>query len=367
MKQWFWSIVVLALAFGATVYLLQPEAQSPGQNDKARMTNVNVVQPERGQIQDRLEAIGTARAQNSVDIVSEVDGRVVEIHFNEGQRVQQGDILVSLDQRQARADVSVAEARLDDARAKYRRAQSLQKSNSVSAAEVDELSAGLAVGRANLELARTRLDNLTVVAPFDGVLGLKEVSVGAWLNAGELITTLDSISHMLVRFQVPQRYTAELRPGQAVAVATEGRAPVRLSGEVTELGSRIDPLNRTLTVQSQVPNPGGSVRPGQFLNVALTLETRTGLLIPEQAVLTRGRENFVYILDDGRAKRVVLALGSRQAGKVEVLQGLTLEDRVVVNGQEGLASGDPVSVLDDPGALLPASATRIGGPGAESR
>ncbi|MAM00452.1 efflux RND transporter periplasmic adaptor subunit [Hydrocarboniclastica marina] len=364
MKQWLWSFILLVIALGATAYLMQPADSADDEGPRGRVTHVNVVQPERAQIQDRLRAVGTARARNSVDIVSEVDGRIVDIHFTEGQQVVQGDRLVSLDKRQAQADMAVAEARLKDAEAKFRRAESLQKSNSISAAEVDELVAGLAVARASLELARSRLDNLEVVAPFDGVLGLKEVSVGAWLSAGQLITTLDSIDQMLVRFQVPQRYIDQLQSGQAIDVATSGAASTRLSGEVTELGSRVDPLSRTLTVQSQVSNPDARLYPGQFLDVSLTLDTRTGLQIPEQAVMTRGRENFVYVIADGLAKRVPLELGSRLAGRVEVVEGLTLEDRVVINGQDGLSSGDPVKVLDDDDALLepaPSSQIRAGG------
>lgn len=353
MKQWLLALVVLALAAGATWYLWQPaEEQGPQAGQANRSTNVNVVTPQRGEVRDRLQAVGTTMARNSVDVVSEVPGRIVQIHFEEGQRVSEDQVLVTLDQRQTQADLAVAQARLADAEAKFERANRLRGSNSIAAADVDELRASLAVARANLESARTRLGNQQVRAPFDGVVGLREVSVGAYLNAGQTITTLDSTEQMQVRFDVPQRYLGQLREGQEVEVGADALDDNRVPGEVTELGSRVDPLSRTLTVQSRVDNVEGRLRPGQFVNVALTLETRSALLIPEQAVLTRGRENFVFTAEDGAARRVSVTLGSRTAGQVEVVEGVQPDDRVIVNGQDDLRSGDRLKVLEDDRALL---------------
>lgn len=354
MKQWLLGLLIILAAVGATWFLMQPPEQAQAQSSGAetRTTNVNIAMPREGEVQDRLRAVGTSMARNSVDVVSEVDGRIVEINFDEGARVTEGQVLVTLDQRQARADLKVAEALLKDAEAKYQRATQLRNSNSVSVASVEELQASQAVARANLESAQTRLANLQIRAPFDGMVGLREVSVGAYLTAGQTITTLDSIDEMQVRFEVPQRFLSELERGQKVAVSAEVLGEDLFSGEVTELGTRIDPLSRTLTVQSRVNNKNGRLRPGQFVNVALTLETRMALLIPEQAVLTNGSDQYVFVVEDGEAKRRVLRLGSRQAGSVEVLEGLELDSQVVITGQDSLKSGDRVAVLEDDNALL---------------
>lgn len=352
MKQWLLGLVILVVAIGGSWYLLQPASTGAAKADAGRSANVNVVQPRIGDIQDRLQAVGSTSARNSVDIASEVDGRVIALNFTEGQEVKKGQVLVTLDQRQAQADLKVAQARLADAQAKYDRASRLQSSRSISDAEVDELQASLAVARANLESARTRLENLEIAAPFDGVVGLRDVSVGAYINAGDMITTLDSIDQMQVRFDVPQRFISQLRLGQEVEVSAGLRGTDRFSGEITELDSRVDPLSRTLTVQSRIDNPERRLRPGQFLDVSVTLETREALLIPEQAVLTSGRDKFVFVAEDGAARRVELALGSRQAGEVEVVEGLEARDRVIVNGQDGMNSGDRVNVLEDDKALL---------------
>lgn len=352
MKQWLLGLVILVVAIAGSWYLLQPASTGAAQADAGRSANVNVVQPRIGEIQDRLQAVGSTSARNSVDIASEVDGRVIALNFAEGQEVKKGQVLVTLDQRQAQADLKVAQARLADAQAKYDRASQLQSSRSISDAEVDELQASLAVARANLEFARTRLQNLEIAAPFDGVVGLRDVSVGAYISAGDMITTLDSIDQMQVRFGVPQRFISQLRLGQEVEVGAGLRGTDRFSGEITELDSRVDPLSRTLTVQSRIDNPERRLRPGQFLDVSVTLETREALLIPEQAVLTSGRDKFVFVVEDGAAHRVELALGSRQAGEVEVVEGLEATDRVIVNGQDGMNSGDRVNVLEDDKALL---------------
>lgn len=350
MKQWLISLAILVVAIGAVWYLLQPADEETGSAPGGRSTNVNVSTPVYGEVEDRLQAVGTTRARNSVNLANEVAGRIVEINFEEGEQVSQGDVLVVLDQRQAKADLEVAQARLKDAEAKYRRADRLRSSNSISDAELDELQTGLTVAQANIESARTRLENLQITAPFNGVVGLREVSVGAFLATGTAITTLDSMDQMLVRFDVPQRFLAKLAPGQSVDVGAGAGGTFR--GEVTELGSRIDPLSRSLTVQSKVENNDGQLRPGQFVNVSVTFETRPALLIPEQAVLTRGRDRFVFVAEDGRAKRVPLTLGSRQSGQVEVIEGLEIEDKVIINGNDGINSGDRLTVLEDDKALL---------------
>lgn len=350
MKQWLLSLAILAVAISGTWYLLQPADEKAPRLPGGRSSNVNVSTPVSGEIEDRLQAVGTTRARNSVTIANEIAGRIVEIKFEEGQRVRQGDILVVLDQRQAQADLEVAQARLKDAEAKYQRAKRLRSSNSIADAELEELETALTVARANSEAARTRLENLQITAPFDGVVGLREVSIGAYLATGTTITTLDSMDQMLVRFDVPQRFLARLHPGQSVNIGAGAGETYR--GEVTELGSRIDPQSRSLTVQSRIDNSEGQLRPGQFVDISVIFETRVTLLIPEQAVLTRGRDRFVFIADDGRAKRVPLTLGSRNDGKVEVINGLEADDKVIINGNDGINDGDRLNVLEDDNALL---------------
>lgn len=365
MKQWLLGLLILLAAIAGSWYLLQPAEETADDQQAGRSSNVNVVQPRQGEIEDRLEAVGSTSARNSVDIASEVDGRIVELHFSEGQAVEQNQVLVTFDQRQARADLQVAEARLTDAQAKYDRATLLQNSQSIAAATVDELRASLAIARANIQAARTRLDNLQITAPFDGVVGLRDVSVGAYLNAGDTITTLDSLAQMQMRFDVPQRFISQLQLGQEVEIGAGASAGAgeRFNGEITELGSRVDPLSRTLTAQARIENPDGRIRPGQFLNVSVTLRSRSALLIPEQAVLTRGRDKFVFIDEDGQARRRALTLGSRQAGQVEVIEGLESADRVIITGQDNLDDGDRLRILEDDDALLSRGATANEGDG----
>lgn len=325
----------------------------PGGGEQ-RARNVNVVAPETVTLNNTLSAVGTTSARDGVDLASEVGGRVRELRFDEGEKVTAGQVLVVLDESQAKADLAVARARLDNARTQFARAERLRPSNNISEAEFDERRSALQLARAEYEASVTRLENRRIKAPFSGTLGLRDVSAGAYINAGERLVTLDTLEVMELNFSVPERFIADVAIGQKIR-ALSGSFPDRtFTGEVQELGSRIDPLSRTLPVRARLDNSDGQLRPGQFMTVRLTLGQREALMIPEQAVLTQGVEQYAYVAVDGAAERRALTLGQRRPGKVEVLEGIRPGESVIITGQDRLSGGDTVNVLDDPQALMPA-------------
>ena len=317
-----------------------------------RAANVNAVEPRSDLIRDEVETVGSIMAVHAIDVTSEEDGRIQRINFREGQRVEKGELLVQLDERQARATLEEADAELRNAQARFNRARRLRDSNNISAAELEEMEAALAVANARVQSARTRLDDLRVVAPFAGVVGLRETSAGAWLRAGDRITTLDSVDPVELVFAIPERFVAVLGNGLVLEARTDAFPDRRFTGEITSLATRVDPLSRTLRMKATLDNSDGKLRPGQFMVVNLSLRERDALLIPEEAVLTLGDQQTVFVVEDGKARERRVRLGLRRPGEVEVIEGVSAGDRVIVTGHTRLRDGAPVNLIEDPDALM---------------
>lgn len=351
-KQWLIALVLVVVAVGGAFswqYLGQKGNESAQRERPA--SKVNTISPKMDKVRDSVNAVGNLRAREQVELTVEVSGRVVEKNLDSGKRVSRGQLLLRLDDRQAVADLQVAEATLADARRQFERAQRLQANNSISQSRVDELRTALDVAVAQREAARTRLDNHRIEAPFDGVIGLSDISLGAYLSSGTSVATLDSTGPMEMAFSVPERFLGQLQIGQVVRGGSPAYPGESFQGELVELGSRINELSRTLPVRAIIDDPDGRLRPGQFMSASLTLREREALVIPEQAVMIRGDDKYVFIADDGVARRQSVVLGSRSPGMVEVAEGLTQEDQVIITGQDRLSSGDRIDVVEDDKAI----------------
>lgn len=356
MKQWLIGLLVMVVAAVAALiwHQLAPVEQEQGR--QKRPQTVHVIQPAVQTVRDRIEAVGTLRSRDEVVVTSEVTGRIVAIDFTTGQQVDKGQRLVQLDDRQAQADLAVVEARLVDAQRQLRRAQQLRSSNSISQAQVDELRTAVNVAEAERRAAKVRAANHRIVAPFAGVVGLREFSPGAYIENGDPLTTLDASGEMELTFAVAERFIGQLQQGQPVNSVTSSWPDEVFQGELAELDTRIDPLSRTLKVRALIDNSEGRLRPGQFMSVRLTLRQREALVVPEQAVLLQGDERYLFIAtEDNTAERRSVQLGSREPGKVEILSGINAEDRVVITAQDRLSSGDALQILEGTDDAIPES------------
>ncbi|MBE0487194.1 efflux RND transporter periplasmic adaptor subunit [Marinobacter sp.] len=346
-KQWLIALVlVVVVAAGAGIYVSLEQSSADQGSRQSQASAVNVITPEQRVVRDDVGAVANLRALNAVELTTEVSGRVVEINLEPGTGVVQGAVLLRLDDRQARADLAVIDAQLADARRQYERAQRLRANNSISQSQVDELRTSVDVALAQRQSARVRLENHRIEAPFAGVVGLSDVSIGAYLQAGTTITTLDTNDQMELNFAVPERFIGQVRLGQKVRATSPAFPGETFQGELIELASRINELSRTLSVRALIDNSEGRLRPGQFMSASLTLSEREGLVIPEQALMLRGDQKYVFVAEDGIARRVSVQIGSRMPGMVEILDGLTAEDQVVVTGQDRLSSGDQLRLLE---------------------
>jgi membrane fusion protein, multidrug efflux system len=305
-----------------------------------------------------LGTVGSLRADESVVVRPEVAGRITRIHFTEGGRVQAGQPLVSLDTAIAGAALREAEANLANSRSAATRASELVGEQLIARSDYDNVRAQRAVDEARVASARAALSKMTLRAPFSGQIGLRSVSVGEYVNAGQDLATLVRLDPIEVDFSVPETRLAALRVGQPVQVEVDAFPDQRFGGQVVAIDPVVDPNSRSVKLRAQVANPDHRLRPGQFARVRLQSgEGRQALLVPEQALMQSGEERFVYTVVDGKAKRTVVQTGTRVPGKVEVTAGLSPGDVVITAGQAKpmMADGMPVMVLPGAGAAGQAS------------
>ncbi|MCP1677029.1 membrane fusion protein (multidrug efflux system) [Natronocella acetinitrilica] len=306
---------------------------------------VEVVAARTSTVERTVTAVGTTLARESIDVVAEVPGRIRSINFEEGQRVSSGDILFELDRRREEADLRELQAQVRDAERRLRRSRALFEDNSVPEAQVDEDGAALETLQARLSAAETRLDERYIRAPFDGVTGLREVSTGAFVSAGTPLTTLDDIGRLRLEFSVPERFLGLLRSGLAVSAESVGFEGRDFSGEVRRVGARVDPVSRSVRVQSELQNDDRLLRPGMFMTVRMVLDRNDdAVLVPEEALLPEGERVFLFRINDEKAERVQVRTGVRRDGLVEITDGISAGDLVVIAGLQRLRDGVTVRI-----------------------
>ena len=345
LRQLFILIVGGAAVTGAWLWYAEGvlTAGKPTATPSAAPLPIEVARVVTRSVRSVVEAVGTTRASQSVDVVTTVSGRIAKIHFEAGQRVKQGDFLVSLDDAPERAAVAEAEALLEEARLHYERGRQLALKQTMAQAQIDELRAQHLVAKARLDNAASRLSDREVRAPFDGVVGLRNVSLGAWVDDKTVITTLDALSPLEIEFSVPEVFFSEIGPGTPVLATSDAFPDRDIHGSVKTVDSRIDPVTRSFRVRAEIDNPGSLLPAGLFATVAIILKQHVGLLVPEQAVVTEGRSSFVFRIADNVARRVTVRLGQRVFGEVEILEGLAEGDVVATTGLQRLRDGAPVA------------------------
>lgn len=343
------AVVCAAWAIYATQH--RPEAGSGpppgaagGRGGGPAAVTTATVRSER--LSQKLEALGNARANESVDISSKTSNVVAAVRFRDGERVRAGQVLVQLDDAQARADVAAAQAAVTESESQYNRSRELLNTQALSKSSFDQLEATLKANRARLQSAQARLEDTVIRAPFSGRVGLRRVSVGTLISPGDVITTLDDTSVIKLDFSVPETFVATLREGlsvRATAPAYPGRAFV---GKVASIDSRVDQNTRSVIVRALLANEDGALKPGMFLNVALAKDERETLVIPEEALTPDAEKQFVFVVADGKAQRREVRIGGRSPGSVEITAGLEAGDRVIVEGTQKVRDGAPVNAID---------------------
>src|SRR5688572_17103486 len=289
---------------------------------------------------DAVDALGTAKANESVTLTAKVRETVRKVAFDSGDVVRAGDVIVDLSSGAQLAGLEEARAAFQETERQLARGQELAPTKIISESQLDTLRSTRDAAKARMDVVRAQLSDRVITAPFDGILGLRQVSPGSLVTPGTAIATLDDISLIKLDFQVPERYLAVLAKGQDVT-ARSGTYPDReFSGVVKSVDSRVDPVTRSVTARAEIPNPERLLRPGMLMSVQVFLQPREAIVVPEIAVVQVGTESFVYRMKpDGTVERAVIELGSRQRGSVEVTSGIAVGDRIVVEGTVKLREG----------------------------
>ena len=293
-----------------------------------------------------ITAVGTLNSNEEVVVAAEISGRVTEISFTEGHRAKAGQVLVRLDRSILEAQRDRAEASLTLSRANRERSDLLLKDEAISQREWEEASAQWQLDEASLRLAQAQLDKTVLRAPFDGVLGLRSVSKGEYVQPGQPIVTLDDTDPIKLDFRVPELYSSGLQVGQTVEVRVDAAPGRSYSGLVYVIDPKVDPKGRSLLVRAKIANRDGALRPGMFAKIRLILEEKpNALMVPEQALLSKGETRFVYKVVDGAVEEAVVTSGLRRRGLVEIISGLSPGDTVITAGHMKVRPGSPVTVI----------------------
>lgn len=306
-------------------------------------------------IVDEIEALGTARANESIEIQPRIASLVERVHFDEGQLVEAGDLLVELENSEIKAGLALAEAELSESRSLFNRSKSLADSQAISASNMEQLLARVQVNQAQVEAAKARLDNTIIRAPFAGRIGLRRVSPGSFVNTDTVITTLDDVSRIKLEFSVPETFIRAVREGlsiEAHSLVYPGRV---FEGSVTSIDTRLDPVTRAVKVRAIIPNADGVLKPGMFMTVDLQRDSGQVLVAPEQSIVPEGSSQYVFVVSGGLAEKRTVRLGRRIPGFVVIESGLAEGDNVVVQGTHKIRDGSAVEASPDSPAHARAS------------
>jgi RND family efflux transporter MFP subunit len=287
----------------------------------------------------RVEAVGTSRAIKSVDLQPESSGEVVAINFQPGQHVVTGDVLVELDQRDEVLAVELARVRLREAQRLFERYQQSAGSGAVLPTQIDAAETEVDSARIELDQAKVALDHRSIEAAFDGHVGITEIDAGDRVEPSTLITTLDDRSALLVTFTVPESLIADLRVGQTVAIATWRDRNAAFSGEIVDIGSRIDPASRTFVARARVNNEADKLRPGQSFRVTIEIEGKAFPVVAETSLQWGAEGAFVWTVVDGAAHRVAVDIVQRNEGRILVDADLQPGQIIVVEGIQRMREG----------------------------
>ncbi len=326
---------------------LPPPAKSAAAGP-ARALPVKVAQVRKDAVTEAVNAVGSLLANESVMIRPEIDGRIEAIHFREGQVVRKGDKLVSLDASEVEAQLASAVAAANLNRSRLKRSQELHEKKFISAQALDEARENLNQTDARESEIKAKLAKSVIRAPFEGVPGLRQVSPGAYVKAGQDVARLEGIGILKLDFRVPELYLSKIRVGQEMAVAVDAYPAETFTGTIYAIEPAVDEATRTVLLRARLPNPGVRLKPGMFARVNLVLAQReNALLVPEQAIVPRGTGRYVFRVIDGKAVLAKVEMGLRRPGEVEILSGLEEGQAIVADGQLKLQDGAAVSVLAD--------------------
>ncbi|TVQ29213.1 MAG: efflux RND transporter periplasmic adaptor subunit [Geminicoccaceae bacterium] len=367
LRQVLLTLVLVAVAGGGwwawNEYRPADPANAVGGPRGGGATTVIAAPAEARTLIERTEAVGTTRARQAIEIVPLDDGRLVELMFQPGDLVAAGQVLARLDADIQRADLDEARASLREKELALERARTLRATAAVPQASIDQLVAERAAAQARVDRGERRLADREISAPFEGVVGLRRVDVGARVTETTVLTTLDDLAEIEIAFQLPERLFARVRPGQVVTARAAAFGDEGFTGTITSIDSRIDATARSFQVRAVLPNADYALPAGMFVHLEVVLQERPAVVVPEGAVVVEGDAVYLYVVEDDRAVRRDVRLGQRELGVVEIRAGLDEGEVVISQGVTRIRDGVPVRVRAPEAETPSAAPVAIGGNG----
>ncbi|OXY81604.1 efflux RND transporter periplasmic adaptor subunit [Oceanimonas doudoroffii] len=370
MKKWTLSMLLLViLIFGSVIgfnlfkqkMMAQYFANQPVPSFPVTVTEITPVD-----WTPRIAAIGFIEPIQGINVSNESAGIVRAIHFESGQQVKAGEVLVELDADVEKANLRSSEGRLPAVRANLTRMRQLFQRGSVSQGQLDDAEASYRELQGQIDSLQATIERRTIRAPFDGVMGIRNAFLGQYLNAGTDIARLEDISQFRIRFTIPQTRIADIRVGQALNILVDAYPDTPFEGEITAIEPQINPESGVVQVQASIPNQGGKLRSGMFAKLDVQLPVKADqILVPQQAINFTLYGQTVYVVkeeqaDDGETVRVaqqrVIEVAEREADFARVVKGLEAGETIVTSGQVRLSNGSRVNPVESDALDTPESA-----------
>lgn len=312
-------------------------------------TNVIITPVIRTSFVDEVEALGTLYANESVELTASVTELVTAINFEDGERVEKGRVLIEMDAAEEQAQLSEEQSTLEEAHTQLKRVLALASRGVSSESVLDEREREFKTAKARLKAVQSRIDQRNIKAPFDGVVGLRKISVGSLIQPGSIITTIDDDSVMKLDFSVPEVFLSALKPTIKIEAYTKAYPNEIFTGTISSVDSRIDPVTRAIVARALIENPERKLKPGLLMQVTVQKNPRETLVIPEEAIITNGNQHSVLITKQTEefttVEKRIVTIGARRKGDVEILEGLTIDDNVVTHGSLNATPGKAVKII----------------------
>ena len=339
-------LVIIIIVLG--VYLVvhyQSTHKALGQRDTPTVTTA-VISPKT--YQEKIQAIGYFLANQGITLKSAINGRITYIHFDSGQQVKEDDVLVEFENSKEQGALAYAKAKYALSKLTYQRNINLEKTGAVSEEALDEAKTSVDSDQASLQQAQANYDETIVKAPFSGRVGLKNISVGDYLNAGDALVTLQSLDPMFVDFSVAEKYLSKIKPGGTVELQASTSPDETTSGVVKDYETVINTDAGMIDVRASVANPEGKFLPGGYAEVTLYAgKKKTILAVPQTAIIYDTAGNYVYLVEDGKAKKQIVKLGEQVDQNIVITSGLSFGELVVVAGTNKVYDGSQIIMVDE--------------------
>jgi membrane fusion protein, multidrug efflux system len=340
---------LVAAAIAAATYFYWPGSGGESGDRQGGQAVLVVLAPvETRAFADVIEAVGTAKANESIDITAKTADTVGKLNFEDGQRVEKGFVIAEMTSREQTADLGSARASLAEAEKTYTRIRELSGKGYATRAQLDGAVAARDAAIARVNALESRVSDRLMRAPFGGVLGLRRVSVGSLVRPGDVITTLDDTSLIKLDFTVPEAFIGALSVGSPIRVAVAAYPGRTFDGKVASIDTRVDPVSRAVAVRAEIANADGTLKPGMLMTVNLLTNQRTVVAVPEEALVPLEDRQYVYLVTaEKKAERRQIQIGVRRAGFVEAVSGIKSGEKVVVEGTLRLRPDASVRIAGD--------------------